>query len=192
MSESRRYVTRAGEKLEHALRAFSLDPAGQVCADLGCHAGGFTDCLLQHGAARVYAVDTSHHILDWKLRNDERVVVMERTNALHVQLPEPVSLVSIDVGWTPQRLIIPHALTLLAPGGALVSLIKPHYEATDRERVRGKVRPELMAEVLERALESIRGAGVSVEGVVESPVRGAKGGNTEYLALLRSGPDTGA
>jgi 23S rRNA (cytidine1920-2'-O)/16S rRNA (cytidine1409-2'-O)-methyltransferase len=187
MPEPRRFASRAGEKLAFALQHFGADPTGWVCADLGCHAGGFTDCLLQHGAARVYAVDTSYHVLDWKLRTDERVVVMERTNALHVELPEPVDLVTVDVGWTRQRLIIPHALTLLKPGGSAISLLKPHYEATERERVRGKVRTELVAEVVERTLEGLRGIGVAVGEVIVSPITGAKGGNAEFLVELRAG-----
>lgn len=185
MTEPRTYVTRAGDKLAFALAHFGLEPAGLVCADLGCHAGGFTDCLLQHGAARVYSVDTGHHILDWKLRTDSRVVVMERTNALHLRLPEPVDLVTVDVGWTPQRLVIPVALGLLQPRGAVLSLLKPHYEASPRERAGGRVRPEALQGVVDRTLEEIGQAGGAVEGVAESPVRGGKGQNTEYLVLIR-------
>ena len=179
------YVTRAGDKLAFALTHFGLDPTGLVCADLGCHAGGFTDCLLQHGAARIYAVDTGHHVLDWKLRTDPRVVVMERTNALYLRLPEPVDLVTVDVGWTPQRRVIPVALRLLRCGGAVVSLLKPHYEASPRERVGGRVRPEALQAVVQRVLEEIKQAGGLLEGVVESPIRGEKGQNTEYLVLIR-------
>jgi 23S rRNA (cytidine1920-2'-O)/16S rRNA (cytidine1409-2'-O)-methyltransferase len=101
------FVSRAGLKLDHALTAFAVDVTGLVCADLGCNAGGFTDCLLQRGAAKVYAVDTGYGALDWKLRKDPRVVVMERTNAMHVTLPEPVGFVCIDVAWTRQRRILP-------------------------------------------------------------------------------------
>src|SRR5438034_4090953 len=103
------FVSRAGQKLEHALSIFGVDVTGFVCADLGCSTGGFTDCLLQRGAAKVYAVDTGYGVLDWKLRTNERVVVMERTNAMHVTLPEPVDLVTIDVAWTKQRHILPAA-----------------------------------------------------------------------------------
>src|ERR1700690_3710153 len=108
----RNYVSRAGQKLEHALRSFAIDPTGKICADLGCSTGGFTDCLLQHGASKVYAVDTGYGVLDWKLRKDSRVVVMERVNAMHVQLPELVDVVSIDVAWTRQRRILPSARKL--------------------------------------------------------------------------------
>src|SRR5579864_3600866 len=97
------FVSRAGSKLDHALTTFVIDVSAKICADLGCSTGGFTDCLLQRGAAKVFAVDTGYGVLDWKLRNDPRVVVMERTNAMHVNLPESVDLVSIDVAWTKQR-----------------------------------------------------------------------------------------
>ncbi len=187
MPATRPYVSRAGEKLAFALDHFGVDVRGLVCADLGCHAGGFTDCLLQRGAARVYAVDTSYHILDWKLRTDPRVVVMERTNALHVQLPEAVDLVTVDVGWTPQRLIMPHARSLLKPGGMALSLLKPHYEATPHERVRGKVRDENVDEVVARTVEELRAMGCEVSPPVESPLVGAKGKNREFLVLIRSG-----
>jgi 23S rRNA (cytidine1920-2'-O)/16S rRNA (cytidine1409-2'-O)-methyltransferase len=185
LTEPRTYVTRAGDKLAFALAQFGLNPTGLICADLGCHAGGFTDCLLQHGAARVYSVDTGHNILDWKLRNDARVVMMERTNALHLILPEPVDLVTVDVGWTPQRLVIPVALGLIRPGGTVISLLKPHYEASQRERAGGRVRPEALQQVVERTVEQIAQAGGTVEGIAESPVRGGKGHNTEYVALIR-------
>src|SRR4051812_11330036 len=97
------FISRAGQKLDHALTAFGVGVGGLVCADLGSNTGGFVDCLLQRGASRVYAVDTGYGVLDWKLRKDPRVVVMERTNAMHVRLPEPVDLVTIDVAWTRQR-----------------------------------------------------------------------------------------
>src|SRR5256885_13294789 len=107
------FVSRAGQKLEHSLDVVRIDVAGLICADLGCSTGGFTDCLLQRGAAKVFAVDTGYGVLDWKLRKDPRVVVMERTNAMHVELPEPVQLVTIDVAWTKQRHILPSAKRLL-------------------------------------------------------------------------------
>src|SRR5688572_30045450 len=123
------FVSRAGQKLEHALTDFAIDVAGRTCADLGSNTGGFVDCLLQRRAARVYAIDTGYGVLDWKLRNDPRVVVMERTNAMHAVLPEPVSVVTIDVAWTKQQHILPAARRMIADGGDVVTLIKPHYEA---------------------------------------------------------------
>src|SRR5688572_3990453 len=123
------FVSRAGQKLDHALTAFGLDVRDRTCADLGCNIGGFVDCLLQRGAAKVYAIDTGYGALDWKLRKDPRVVVMERTNAMHAQLPERVALVTIDVAWTRQRHILPAARRMVLDDGAVVTLIKPHYEA---------------------------------------------------------------
>ena len=112
-SKSSGYVSRGGEKLAAALDHFEIDVSDRVCADLGSHIGGFVDCLLQRGAERVYSVDTSYGTLAWKLRRDPRVVVLERTNAMHVVLSEPVDLVTIDVGWTPQSKILPAAAGLL-------------------------------------------------------------------------------
>src|SRR5690242_8644528 len=125
----RQYVSRAGQKLEHALREFAIDVTGATCADLGSNVGGFVDCLLQHGAAKVYAIEKGYGVLEWKLRKDPRVVVMERTNAMHVTLPEPVQIVTIDVAWTRQRHILPAARRIIRDDGTVISLIKPHYEA---------------------------------------------------------------
>lgn len=177
------YVSRAGPKLAHALDTFRVDPSGKTAADLGCSTGGFTDCLLQRGALRVYAVDTGYGVLEWKLRKDPRVVVMERTNALHVVLPEPIDLVTIDAGWTKQRLVLPNALRLLRPGGTVVSLVKPHYECLDKERKGGLVQPEFIEEILLR-VEQEAFAGLQILGKVESPVKGEKGGNREFLYFL--------
>src|SRR3954462_8986128 len=123
------FVSRAGQKLHHALVTFGVSPEGKICADLGSNTGGFVDCMLQLGAVKVYAVDTGYGVLEYKLRKDPRVVVMERTNAMHVKLPEKVGLVTIGVAWTKQRNILPNARLLLAEGGEVVTLIKPHYEA---------------------------------------------------------------
>ncbi len=176
----RPYVSRAGAKLAAALDAFGLDVRGRIVADLGSQVGGFVDCLLRHGAARVYAVDTCYGSLDWTLRNDPRVVVLERTNALHVTLPEPVDLVTIDVGWTPQRLILPAAERLRRPGGLITSLLKPQYEAAPKERRRGIVRPECLEEVVARVLSEIAALGLEVREVIASPIKGG-GGNPEFL-----------
>jgi len=178
------FASRAGEKLAAALDRFALDPAGWICADLGSNVGGFVDCLLQRGAERVYAVDTAYGELAWKLRKHPRVVVRERTNALHVTLPEEVQLVTIDVGWTRQRLIVPRARTLLAPGGTIVTLIKPHYEAP-KALLRGGVLPdERFESVVGDVVEQLAAQGDPVAELVESPLRG-QGGNREMLALIR-------
>lgn len=178
------FVSRAGQKLDHALTTFGIDVAGRCCADLGCNVGGFTDCMLQRGAKKVYAVDTGYGVLDYRLRKDERVVVMERTNAMHVSLPEAVSMISIDVAWTRQKHILPAAAKLLADGGDIVTLIKPHYEA-DKRLLRGGVLPaEHLDSVLNAVRADIAACGLTWIAQTISPIRGAKG-NVEYLAHLR-------
>jgi 23S rRNA (cytidine1920-2'-O)/16S rRNA (cytidine1409-2'-O)-methyltransferase len=187
------YVGRGGLKLRHALDVFSIDPRGLVCADLGANVGGFTDCLLRAGAARVYAVDTGYGTLAWKLRNDPRVKVMERTNVLHAQPPEPVDLIAIDLGWTPQRHALPAALRWLKPGGRVITLIKPHYELgkdEQRELLQGGVLEEPAAEqIARRVYDQVPALGLQPLGLTRSPIQGgaAKGnkrGNAEWLALL--------
>jgi len=184
---SSRFVSRGGDKLAAALDHFAseslLDMAGLICADLGSHVGGFVDCLLQHGASKVYSVDTSYGTLAWKFRKDQRVVVLERTNAMHVSLPEPVNLVTIDVGWTPQAKILPNAATLLTPGGWVITLIKPHYEAPKDILEAGVLPDSAYDAVVPRTLSAITQMGWTVEGQIESPIRG-HGGNRELLVLL--------
>ncbi len=209
------YVSRAGLKLQHALGEFGVDPADMICADFGCNVGGFTDCLLQHGAAKVYAIDTGYGVLAWKLRQDPRVVVMERTNALHAQSvsPQPrhgespaetspegkgsgVDVVVIDLGWTPQRLAVPAALRWLKPDGRIITLIKPHYELTGDERATlliDGVIDEVNAErIFQRSVASFGDLAVEALQTTRSPIRGGKSskghqgaGNIEFLALLK-------
>ena len=180
-----KFVSRAGAKLEHALDAFGMDPTGWTCADLGCNVGGFTDCLLQRGAARVYAVDTGYGALAWKLRKDPRVIAMERTNAMHVTLPEVVDLVTIDVAWTRQQKVLPAAAALLKPGGRIVSLVKPHYEADRAWLVRGLLPAERVDEVVEQVVAGLRLSGLESTARTDSPLTGASGGNREVLLCLR-------
>jgi 23S rRNA (cytidine1920-2'-O)/16S rRNA (cytidine1409-2'-O)-methyltransferase len=177
------FVSRGGQKLDHAIRTFGVNVQNCVCADLGCSTGGFTDCLLQYGAARVYAVDTGYGVLEWKLRKDVRVVVMERMNAMHVTLPELVNLVSIDVAWTKQEKILPTARRILAPGGRVISLIKPHYEADPKLLRKGVLPSDAVASVVEETAARIAACGFGVLSTVESPIKGSKG-NAEVLALL--------
>ncbi|CAN5692494.1 N/A [soil metagenome] len=188
----KKYVSRGGLKLAHALDKFRVDPAGLTCADFGCSTGGFTDCLLQHGAARVYALDTAYGQLAWTLRTDPRVTVMERTSCLHAAPPTGgVDLIVIDAGWTPQRLLIPAALRWLKPAhnARIITLIKPHYEdkpAADAHR--GVLPDELGAAVVARVLSELPVLAVRVAASTPSPIRGLVGksarGNLEYLALL--------
>ena len=181
------YVGRGGLKREFALDAFQVDPAGCIAADLGSHVGGFVDCLLQRGAGRIYSVDTSYGTLAWKLRTDERVVVMERTNAMHAVLPEPVDLVTIDVGWTRQAAIARHALELLKPGGLVVSLVKPQYEAEPGQVRKGRLAPGFAQPVVQRVVDQLLAQTIPVVAAAESPVRGGKG-NVEFFLLLRRAP----
>lgn len=178
-----RFVSRGGLKLDAALDAFKLTVTDLVCADFGSHVGGFVDCLLQRGAAKVYAVDPGYGVLDYRLRKDERVVVCERTNALRFDCPEPCDLVTIDVGWTQQRLILPAARRALKPGGRVVTLIKPHYEAEHRKLKHGVLPHEHLEEVLASVRTDVTELGWRITGDTRSPIEG-HGGNAEFLWLL--------
>ena len=182
---ARKFVSRAGEKLNAALDAFCLDVTGLVCADIGCNVGGFTDCLLQRGAAKVYAIDTGYGELAWKLRKDTRVVVMERTNALYCQLDELVDLAVIDTAWTPQELIVPAAIRMVKPGGKIVSLLKPHYELA---KLSGKkpfapLKAGQAEEMCRQVSCRLEDKGCSVLAAMRSALLG-KGGNQEFILLL--------
>lgn len=188
-----RYVSRGGLKLEHALRHFGLDVTGRIAVDLGASTGGFTDCLLQHGAARVLAVDVGRGQLTWKLRQDPRVVVLEGVNARRLtpaQVPPPfaaVDLVTVDCSFISLRLILPAVVALLRRSGRLVALIKPQFEAGRAEAARGAgviTDPAVHARVLAE-LEAFAGTlpGVRWVGVTASPLLGPAG-NREFLALL--------
>jgi 23S rRNA (cytidine1920-2'-O)/16S rRNA (cytidine1409-2'-O)-methyltransferase len=193
------YVGRGALKLRHALDTFGLEVGGWVCADFGANVGGFTDCLLRAGAARVYAVDTGYGVLAWALRNDPRVVVMERTNALHAEPPRDATavpvfmdLIAIDLGWTPQRHAVPAALRWLRAGGRVVSLVKPHYEvkADERDLLQEGVLDEREAErIAQRTVEQLPAIGARVLGLTRSPILGGASkkkshGNAEWLVLL--------
>jgi len=193
-----RFVSRAGEKLQGALDAFGVHArvVGRVCADFGCNVGGFTDCLLQAGAAKVFAIDTGYGELAWKLRKDPRVAVMERTNALYCDVPEPVDLVTVDVAWTPQRLAVPAALKWLKTGTEtkntpldgplIISLIKPHYEAEKflGRKPHGVLSPEQASDIASRVCDELAHTfPCRVLGLTPSSLLG-KGGNREFLALI--------
>jgi len=186
----RAYVSRGGQKLQAALEGFAIDVTGWICADFGVNVGGFTDCLLRRGAAKVYALDTGYGQLAWGLRRDSRVVVMERTNALYAPLPPDcpggVDLVVIDVAFTPQRLIVPAAGKWLARGGRIVCLFKPHYEL---EKLEGQAhRPQSLdfpqaAATFDSICGDLARQGFTALAGMVSPLKG-KGGNFEFLALL--------
>jgi 23S rRNA (cytidine1920-2'-O)/16S rRNA (cytidine1409-2'-O)-methyltransferase len=190
-----RFVSRAGAKLLHALEAFAIDVAGKRCADFGCNVGGFTDCMLQRGAAHVTAIDTGYGSLAWKLRQDPRVEVRERTNALHAEPPAGgVDLVVVDLAWTPQRLAVPAALRWLAPGGRIVTLVKPHYELLEGEKAwldRGFLPHDRVPGVVARVEAAMPSLGARVAGSAQSPLVGGKTsrkagvpGNVEWLVVL--------
>jgi 23S rRNA (cytidine1920-2'-O)/16S rRNA (cytidine1409-2'-O)-methyltransferase len=182
------YVSRGGLKLEKALRDFGVDPTGYVCSDSGASTGGFTDCLLQQGASKVFAIDVGYGQLDWKIRSDPRVVVMERTNVRYVtpeQLGEPLDLSVVDVSFISLKIVLPVIKTFLKSDGQVLCLIKPQFEA-GREKVgkKGVVRdPQTHREVLDDFLALVSGLDFHVLGLTFSPVKGPEG-NIEFLAHL--------
>jgi len=184
------YVGRGGLKLEHALDDFDLDVEGKVAVDIGASTGGFTDCLLQRGAIRVYAVDVGYGQLDYRLRRDPRVVVMERVNARYpLSLPEAVDLAVMDVSFISVTKVLPSVAGLLKPGGVVVVLLKPQFEALKAEVGKGGVVKDVMvrARVVGRFVNWFTRHGWALGGLVASPVAGASG-NREFLVLLRQLP----
>ncbi len=198
-----RYVSRGGEKLAAGLEQFSLDVEGLICADVGASTGGFTDCLLQHGATKVYAIDVGKGILHWKVRQDPRVVVMEQTNARYVSnLPEPIDLATVDASFISLKILLPvirnwlfspteHAQQDQQTGavryGRVVALVKPQYEAGKEiaDRGKGVVRdPAVHHQVLADVLDFARQLGFGIRGLIRSPLLGPKG-NIEFLAWLQ-------
>ena len=187
------FVSRAGLKLEHALNEFDFDVTSLTCADLGCNVGGFTDCLLRRGASKVYAVDTGYGTLAWKLRSDERVITLERTNALHVDPPEQVDFIAIDLGWTRQKLALPAGMKWIHCGH-IITLVKPQYELTEEEKNDEHVAMGLSEDAIERVLSRVRTTckelSLKIIGETLSPIRGKKSskkgsGNREHLMLLK-------
>ena len=188
-----RYVSRGGRKLEKAMKSFPIDLHDAVCMDVGASTGGFTDCMLQNGAKKVYAVDVGHGQLAWKLRNDPRVVCMEKTNIRYVtpeDIGEAVDFVSIDVSFISLTMVLGPVQDILKPEGHVAALIKPQFEA-GREKVgkKGVVREKSThMEVIEKVILYARSIGFSVEGLDYSPIRGPEG-NIEYLVYLGHGED---
>jgi 23S rRNA (cytidine1920-2'-O)/16S rRNA (cytidine1409-2'-O)-methyltransferase len=190
-----RFVSRGGEKLEAALQAFEVDIRGHICADVGASTGGFTDCLLQHGAVKIYAIDVGQGILDWKMRQDKRVVVMEKTNARYLKcLPEAVEIITIDVSFISLKVLLPVVknwfFTDINTGqsskGSTIALIKPQFEAGRKQvgRSKGVIRdPVVHRQVLMDILGFARQQGYIVCGLIRSPLTGPKG-NVEFLTWL--------
>ena len=188
------YVSRGGLKLEAALKASHIDCTGMVCLDVGASTGGFADCLLQHGAARVFAVDVGYGQLAWSLRQDDRVVVIERTNIRHIEpalITEPVDLVTIDVSFISLKIVVPSILQFLKANGFILALIKPQFEAGKGRIGKGGVvrDPALHAEIIDDLRLFFGGQSLACGSVIPSPIQGPKG-NREFIILLRpSKPD---
>ncbi|MCX6807661.1 MAG: TlyA family RNA methyltransferase [Patescibacteria group bacterium] len=177
---SQPFASRAGLKLAHALQAFSVSPEGKICIDLGCSTGGFTDVLIQNNAKKVYAVDTGYGVLDWKLRQNPKVIVCEKQNAMYFKPPELADLITIDTSWTMQEKILPAALEMLKPDGLIITLVKPHYEAK-----LAYVNLEQAQDILKKTIEKIQTSNkLFLQDQIESPIRGKHGGNPEFLFLL--------
>lgn len=204
-----KYVSRGGEKLEFALSFFNINPQNLICADFGSSAGGFVDCLLQQGAKKVYAVESGYGLLDWKLRNDERVVVMEKTNAMYIELPEKVDLITIDTGWTKQTSILPSAYRNLKDGGRVISLVKISFEAGFEKKIKfsppkgqdvvadlnlyqkttGQQNGTLpdnkyVLNLLDKIKAQAKKVGFAYINQTPCPILGKKGKNLEYFMLL--------
>ncbi|MBU4225789.1 MAG: TlyA family RNA methyltransferase [Chloroflexi bacterium] len=203
VDSGQRFVSRGGEKLDAALEAFGIEVTGRVCVDVGASTGGFTDCLLQRGAAKVYAIDVGKGILHWKLRNNPRMVVMEETNARYVEkLPEAVELVTIDASFISLKILLPVIKGWLLPSpfgrgaggeGEIIALIKPQFEAgrKDVSKGDGVIRnSEIHRQVLTDVLAFAQNEGLGVRGLIKSPLTGPKG-NVEFLAWLKRGEKGG-
>lgn len=189
VDKGQRFVSRGGDKLEEAMQVFGFEKIdGLVCADVGSSTGGFTDCMLQHGAAKVYAIDVGYGILHWKMRKHPRVVSMERTNARYVEgFDEPVHLVTMDASFIPLKILLPVAIKWFGPeGGQMLVLVKPQFEAGRKVVAKGKgvVRdPAVHRDVLMEVLGFAQETGLEVRGLIRSPLTGPKG-NVEFLAHL--------
>ena len=189
------FVGRGGEKLAPALDAFSVHVADRIVLDVGASTGGFTDCLLQHGAGRVYAVDVGYGQLDWNLRNDPRVVVLERRNIRHLDraaVPEPIQLAVIDVSFISLRLVLPCVVKFLAPGATVVALVKPQFEAGIKQVGRGGVVRDdgIRQDVAQRIQDMAQQLGFECLGLFDSPVPGKKGNREMFLGLRWPGSDS--
>jgi 23S rRNA (cytidine1920-2'-O)/16S rRNA (cytidine1409-2'-O)-methyltransferase len=188
LAEGSQFASRGGEKLLAALEQFDLSVEGLICADVGASTGGFTDCLLQAGAVRVYAIDVGHGLLDWRLRKDSRVIPLEKTNARELgELPDPVDFVTADVSFISLKLILPALKGWYTDqGGQAVLLVKPQFEATREESARGAgviSNPEIHRRVLLEVLEFASRKGFETKGVIRSPLLGPAG-NQEFLSWL--------
>ncbi|OGE36904.1 hypothetical protein A3B45_02845 [Candidatus Daviesbacteria bacterium RIFCSPLOWO2_01_FULL_39_12] len=181
---SDKFVSRGGIKLQAALDKFKVEVENKVVLDVGSSTGGFVDCLLANGAKKVYALDTAYGELAWKLRNDPRVVVMERTNILYLDsLPEKMDLITIDCGWTKLELVLPVVKKFLKDDGVIIALLKPQYETDKKNLVKGVVSQDLVESIKNEVMTKINDLGFKVQNQMESPILGG-GGNKEYLLYI--------
>lgn len=190
LGETLRYVSRGGLKLEAALREFNINVEGMVALDIGASTGGFTDCLLQHGASRVYALDVGYGQMAWKLRQDPRVVVIERTNVRDMDpaiIPEAVDIIVIDVSFISLEKVIPHVIKFLKPSSSLVALIKPQFEVGKEHVGKGGIvrDDEARNAAVQRIADFIRAQGLEVQGLIPSPITG-QDGNVEFLIYAKT------
>ncbi|MBU1000182.1 TlyA family rRNA (cytidine-2'-O)-methyltransferase [Patescibacteria group bacterium] len=181
---SDKFVSRGGEKLQAAIENWKPKIGNLTVLDVGSSTGGFVDCLLQNGAKKVYALDTAYGELAWKLRNDPRVVVMERTNILYLKnFPELVDLITIDAGWTKLGLVLSVVKKFLKPKGTIIALLKPHYEAQKKDLIKGVLPEDIAEKVKDEVLFKIENAKFKMVNCMKSPILG-KAGNREYLLYL--------
>lgn len=180
------YASRGGNKLAAALDSSEVSVENLVVADFGSSTGGFVDVLLKRGASHVYAIEIGFGLLEWRLRNDQRVTVLERTDARSVELPEQVSLITADVGFTHQIDFIPNALKLIKPDGLIISLVKPQYEVSGRDLIRGRLTVELTNQIINRVKEQINSLGANVIDIFPSAVKGKDAKVQEFFMIVRS------
>lgn len=181
----KKYVSRSGEKLEFALNEFHIDVRGKTCADFGSSTGGFSHCLLDYGAKKIYAVDVAYGEFHYSLRNRLEVVLLERQNAMHIKLPEKVDLMVCDVGWTKQEKFISNVCDNLKESGDIITLVKPHYEAKKHEKSRGVVNENFIEDILCRVEEVFKENQLCIIQKGISPVKGRRGKNQEWLYYLK-------
>ena len=172
-------VSRGYYKLKHALSNFNIELKDKVCADFGSSTGGFIQAILEENPETIYSIETSKNRLHFALKNDKKIIIMDNINAIYVHLPKKANFISIDVGWTPQKLVIPNAIKNLKEDGLIISLIKPHYESKIKNPDENELRETLnkVSKEIEKYAEVIK--------IIESPIKGNKGKNTEYLALIK-------
>lgn len=179
------YISRAGVKLEEALRHYGIEVTGKVCMDVGAATGGFTDCFLQHGACEVYAIETGYGVLDWKLRNDPRVIVKERSNILYsLDVPRDIDVAAVDTSWTKLKLSVPATSRFVKPEGLILALIKPQYEIEKKDLRNGIVPEEKLTQVLESIQSQMRDLGFVTSEIIDSPITGEAGNREFWIKLM--------